>query len=943
MPPASPAELITRRVHRRQQSARHPGHWGRRFGLALAAVLSLAAAILLLLAGSAYTQLTQNLPPIALLDALLGPDGHLRAPSQILSRDGEVLLFEYRNPNAQGANYLALEQIPPDLINAILAQSDPGFREHSGLGGANWRDPTPATLAERLVVELLLYNEPESARRALRMRLLAAQATAEFGRDQVLEWYLNHADFGHLSFGADAAARVYFGKLASELTLAESALLAAAADAPALNPLDAPALALERQGRVLQAMVAQGYLNQEQALSANTVPLALLPPHAPAAPHSAEFFGLVLEQLAEHFPPGRVRRGGLKIITTLDAALQEEIACTAAVQIARLTGNLPLNSLAGVDCETARLLPTFNSDAIQAGATLAADVIVIDSASGQILALLGNPKLSHPPGTAVSPFVYLTAFTRGFGPASLVWDVPASLPPGLEGYTNATGEFHGPLSIRAALANDYLVPALQILAQVGPANAWRTATQAGLLELAAETGYQPLVGQSEVSLLNLVQAYSVFSNQGLLSGQPQADGRLMPTAILTVNDPDGRILLDWRAPTTRALTTAPLAYLVTDILSDVLAREASLGRPNPLETGRPAAAKLGQTASGQHTWTLGYSPQRTVGVWLGPEADTLNRALEPLAAAGLWNAVFRRAHASLEPLAFNEPVGLNRVAVCVPSGLLPTADCPQVVQELFIPGNEPLFADNLYQGVQINRQTGRLATIFTPPELVETRVYLSVPPQALEWARSAGISLAPEDYDAIFTSTGSSTAAIQSPSIFSYVGGQVPVLGRADGEDFAYYRVQVGEGLNPRQWLQLGEDRTTPVTDGELAVWDTSGLNGLYALQLLVVTTDNSIQTANLQVTVDNTPPELQILFPTAGAQFTYPAERELTFQARAEDAIALARVEFLVDDRPVLSLSTAPFAVVWSGSPGTHTLTVRAFDQAGNMSELSLEFTLQR
>ncbi len=938
-----PAEIIARRSRRRQQAARHPRHGFRRLGQALGAVLSLALAAAVIVLAFGYTQITRDLPSLDPLPVLLGPAGQVRQPSQILDRSGTTILLDFSNPHAAAAQYLPLADIPTTLVEAVLAHSDPAFWEHNGFSATSLNDPRPATLAERVVSEFLLYNEPDSPARALRMRLLAAQATRAFGRDQILEWFLNHADYGQRAYGVDAASRVYFGQPATTLTLAQAALLAAAAEAPALNPLEAPALALENQGRALQAMVTQDYLDFETAVAANAAPLSLQP--AAASPISAapDFTTLLLEQLAPHFPLARLQRGGLRVITSLDADLQDAVACAAAVQAARLQGQQPLNSLAGQDCEAARLLPTLPVSAVLAGAPLAAEVAVLDSRTGHLLALLGNPQRGHTPGTALSPFVYLTAFTRGYGPASLVWDIPASLPPGLEGFTNADGRFHGPLRLRTALANDYVVPALQILSQVGAANVWRTAAQAGLPDLGSGDPFRPLLDQGSISLLALTHSYSIFSNQGFQSGQPLSNGQLTPATLLTVQDPDGRLLLDWRTPETRALTTAQLAFLLTDILADVLARAESLGRPNPLEPGRPAAAKLGQTANGQEAWTLGYSPQLTIGIWLGPQTGSLPRPLEPRAAAGLWQAVFRAAHANLEPQAFAAPAGLTRIAVCNPSGLLPTSDCPEVVEELFIPGNEPLFADTLYQAVQVNRQTGRLATVFTPPELIETRVFLHVPPEARLWAEAAGIDLAPEDYDAVFTTANRGTAAILSPAVFSYVRGLTPITGDAAGEGFAYYRLQVGEGLNPRQWLQLGQDRTQPVTGGQLAVWDTSGLDGLYALQLLVVAADNSIQSATIQVTVDNTPPDLQIIFPVPGAVFTFPAERQITLQARAEDTIALERVEFLVNGELVLALTRPPFAAVWSGQPGTHTLTVRAVDAAGNIREASLEFTLQR
>ncbi|MBI3160276.1 MAG: transglycosylase domain-containing protein [Chloroflexi bacterium] len=938
--PTDPTPIIRRRARRRRGAAGHPGRWWVRGGVGLAALLNAVLALAVLTGVWMYAGATQDLPPTALLSALMGPQGQLRQPSRILDRTGEVVLLEYSHPGVLGAAYIPLAEIPPDLANAIVAQLDPGFHEHSGAALASWRDPEPQTLAERLADELLLYAEPPGPRRALRLRLLAAQMTAEFGRDQILEWFLNHADFGHLAFGADAAARVYFGKPLAALNLAENAMLAAIAQAPALNPQDAPALALERQGRVLRAMLAQGMITAEQAIQANANPLTLQPLQETAAPLAPEFVALALEQLSADIPSERLERGGLRVLTTLDANLQAEVACGAAVQLARLSDDLSPTSLADVDCELARLLPTLPPGPALAG-RLEAQAAVLDNASGQILALVGDPAWAHTPGTSLSPFVYLTAFARGFSPASLAWDVPASLPAGLEGYGNADGDFHGPLRLRTALANDYVVPALQVLAQVGPPNTWNTATQSGLEGLDPADPGRQLLDRGELSLLALTHAYSMLGNQGLLAGRADATGRPVAGALLRVEDAHGRVLFDYTQPGQRAVTSAQLAYLVTHILSDVLARQPSLGRPNPLEPGRPAAAKLGQTANGLDTWTLGYSPQLTVGVWIGAAEGEAGGPLSPLAVAGLWHAVFRAAHASLPALSFSEPAGLSRIQVCDPSGLLPGADCPTVVEELFMPGTEPHFLDNLYQRVLVNRQTGRLATVFTPPELVESRVYLAVPPQARDWALAAGLDLPPEDYDAIFTSGSQGPVSIQSPPVFAYVRGIVSIIGQADVPDFAYYRVQIGEGLYPLQWLQIGHDHPTAVAGGELVQWDTSGLNGLYAVQLLVIDSQNVVQTATIQVTVDNLPPSVQILYPAEEQTFQYPGERNLTFQAQVDDGIALASVEFLVDGRLLIRLASAPFAAAWQGTAGEHTLTVRATDLAGNTTTQSVTFTL--
>ncbi len=952
--PSTPlvSRIVASRQNRREQRQRRAGQ---RAGLFLRGVLLIVSVFLVLGvmgATAAYAGLTQGLPSIEELPVLLDPpNGLLLQPTRLYDRTGQIVLLELESPAIGERRYLPLNEIPPHFILAVLASQEPDYWDSGGFSFTNLEDTNPG-IAERLVLNLLLWGEPQGAARTLRARLLASQALAQYGHQKVLEWYLNSLDFGQLAYGTDSASRVYFGKPPAELTLAEAALLAAAADAPALNPIDAPQVAIEHQSNVLEAMLANGFITAEQALAANTLPLEIQPGEIPAS-LAPDFTGLALSQLGTRIPIDRLQRGGFQIITTLDTELQAQVACAAAAQIAQLSGDVA-SSPSSQDCPTARLLPSLPRDEPPALLGFSASVVVLDPRSGEVLALIGDPLAPHTPGSLLSPFVYLTAFTRGFSPASLVWDIPASLPASLSGYANPDGQFHGPARIRTALANDYVVPAVQVLGQIGAENVWRSARQSGLTSLEIPSGdaaYRLLFDEGPVNLLEAAHAFSMLANQGFLAGQSfQTDTMdelppLIASALLKVSDYGNRVWLDFERPVSRAIVSAQLAYLITNILSDEAARQPSLGRPNPLEIGLPAAAKLGQTTTRGDTWAIGYTPQRVVGVWIGYPVETeLTSPLFPLPAAGLWHAVLKTAQADLSVAGWQEPVGLTRLQVCDPSGLLATNLCPNIVTEIFLPGSEPVQLDNLYRSFLVNSQTGRLATVFTPPELVEEQVFLVVPPEAAAWAASAGLPTPPDTYDVIFNpSPSAGDAAITAPEIFAYISGSVPIAGRARGENFAFYRVQIGEGLNPRQWLQIGVDISTPVEDGQLMMWDTSGLNGLYAVQLLVVRQDQSIETATIQVTVDNVPPVLQILYPAEGQRFAYPLQNAITFQVQVSDDLGIQRVEFLVDGVSVSSLTQAPFAAPWEGGLGQHTLTVRATDLAGNVTETNITFVIER
>jgi membrane peptidoglycan carboxypeptidase len=920
-----------------------------RFGLGFAAVLSVLLIAAVVWVSFIYSQFSSDLPSIDALPVLLdGSEGQFQQPTRIYARDGQTLLLTLANPNAEDAVYLPLKDIPQHMQDATLAASDPDFWQHHGFHLQI--DGRQLTLAQRLVQELLLWGENGKDGYDLRLSLLAAQATSKYGRQSILEWYLNSADYGQMAYGVDEAARVYFGKPATDLTLAEAAMLAATAEAPALNPIDAPDIAIQRQGAVLQTMLGLGFISTEEALNANASPIQVQSRATHTESAAPEFADYLLAQLYALFGHSRVARGGLVVVSSLDMDLQQEAQCAVQVQLARLHGEIPLSQLGDNDCEAARLLPTMNANQVSTAPDIEAGVVVLEPSTGQILAMIGDPLQGHTPGSVLTPFVYLTAFTRGLSPAGLVWDIPGSLPPGLGDVENSDGEFHGPMRIRTALANDYLVPALSTLMQMGPTNVWRTAQQSGLASLPLyydNMAYRLLLDAGDVDLLEVTQAYNMLGNQGKLVGQPFSPMQGAPISSYTIDkvrDSSGRTLLDWSQPQLQAVVSPQLAYLVTDVLSDELARQPAYGHPNILEIGRPAAVKTGQSTSRDSVWTVGYTPQYTIGVWVGLPQPHNNAETEisPLAAAGLWHALMKSALIDQAPIAWEESLGISHVNVCDPSGLLPTADCPNVVEEVFLSGTEPQQEDNLYKTYLVNRQTGRLATVHTPSEFVDEQVFLDVPPEALEWARQAGLAVPPEDYDVIFNPVeGLGPVAITSPQMFDYISGIVEVMGRANLEGMQYYRLQIGEGLYPRQWLQIGNDISSLVEDGLLVTWDTTGLDGLYAVQLLVVAQDQSVQETTIQVTVDNIKPVVEITLPSAGQVIASSEARSLTFQAQVTDNIGVAQVEFYLDGGKLSQLTETPYAVPWQGTVGEHELRVVATDLAGNRGETSVKFNV--
>ena len=977
-------------LYRKQPKSSHRNRL-LRIGIVSSSFLSLLGVIIIVSIAWLYSDLTRNLPSLEQLPQLLDPpDGILLEPTRLYDSTGEHIIRTLKDPSSNGRQYLALPPelwkdhswqvsspdrpevqayLPAELVDAILAVVEPSFWNSPGFSISGLFDNASPTLAQRLVRDLLLADEPAGLRRSLRESLLAAQLTATYGRVKVLEWYLNIARFGSLVYGASDAAQVYLGKSAEALNLAEAAILAAAHEAPAINLLYATEFTLEKQKEILTRMYELGIINLRELNQALTYPIAFHSPEIVEADPFFPFTELVLEGLAEKLEADKLERGGLDIITTLDYDLQVQTSCAASTQVMRMEEPGADDSTSPrSDCQAARLLPTLAIEERASPGSLSAHVLVLDPRSGHILAFSGDTdsnlnrlhQAAYEPGSLITPFIYLTSFTRGMGPASLVWDIPLS-ENDLQ-LNNANQIYHGPVSLRTAFANDYFIPAAQVLAQVGPDSVSRITREFGLTSISVNDLNEmlvsrPLLSGGQVSLVEIGQAYSVFANQGVLAGQAtsQQSGNnglapLKPVTILSVKDRNGNTwmncldLLINCTPQVRPIVSPQLAYLVTDLLSDEPSRWPSLGHPNPLEIGRPAGAKIGLVGSKAQAWTAGFTPQVTAVVWLGD--TSFQEQLPPgnitsKASAGLWHAVIQYASRNLDPEDWSVPDGISRVETCYPSGLLPTANCPTVVMEVFINGNEPTSPDNLYRIFQVNRETGRLATIFTPSELVEERVYLVVPPNATEWAKAAGLPTPPDAYDAITAQPNLEDVRIDSPEMFSHLGGSVKITGTAAGPNFEFYRVQVGKGLNPREWIQIGDTKNTPVVGDVLAEWDLNSLSGLYAVQLQVVRTDQRIETAIIQVTVDNQKPEVTILQPDQAQQFGAAKENNIILQVEAWDDIGVHKVDFFINNQIIASLSQPPFTISWTPSPGQHVFLVKAVDQANNTSEETISFSV--
>lgn len=983
-----PSSSEIRRMRKQRRNERR----GTKSITRVAIVLVAACVVFLGVAGLGvslfYAELQRGLPEIDALERSFAaePDGFI-PPTRLFDRTGDVIVEEFLHPLAAERIWFS---IPPDsnsvifrnIVSATLAAQDgtywanPGFelkqvlRVLWGSDQAAQDELENTTITMQLAQYMLQPLQDASINprsRFLRSMMLASRMTETYSKEQILEWYLNSVYYGNLAYGIDAAALVYFGVHVSDLSLAQAAMLASIPLHPELNPVDAPLQARERQLGILQRMVESGTVQENDGYQAMQAALQLRDAaEIRAGLHTSGFNAHAWNQMLDIMGPKFSHRPALRVTTTLDMSLQLQVDCAARTYLARMQGNDPamvLEAQDGSSCFAAASLPPLRPGDVGVDHNIReASVVVIDPFNGEILSifdtrgLLSNQEAStlaadqpHRLGSAFYPFIYLTAFSRGLAPGTMVMDLPpgTSVTSGgdtTQGIVN-WNEYQGPVSMRVALAGSYDAAAERALEAAGMANVIRTAEQMGItLADSIGSSYQHLLSLDEVeaTVIDFTFASSVMANNGSMVGMslPGSGGIseanvLHPTAIISIEDVLGNQIYQ-AEPEVRVVLSPQLAYLMNDVLSDEVVRWDIYGQFNPLEIGRPAGAVIGTTDASQDNWTIGFTPARAVGVWIGNGDESLVGVGDLNGAAPLWHALMRHSVQELPLQGWSAPPGLSEMEVCYPSGLLPTLYCPTVVNEVFIHGTEPTAYDHLYKPFRINKETGNLATLFTPLELVEERVYMVPPPEALEWARQVGIEQPPQEYDSIYVQPDINPEVnITSLDPFMYASGELLIEGNAHPEGFLYYRLQYGMGINPTRWVQLEENVQDEVQDGVLGTWDTEGLNGLYTLQLVVVREGDRVDTAAVPLTIDNQPPLVQLVTPQDDQIFSRTQDADVVIRAEASDETGLSQVVFYLDGRRISLVEVLPYSTVWEiVGVGEHTLFARAYDLAGNSTQ---------
>lgn len=583
-----------------------------------------------------------------------------------LARDGSAMRQLLTAEGDRVSSAARFEELPGFLIQATLAAEDRRFWNHGGVDlmavARAVRDNASAgrvvSGASTIHQQLAKVSAGQMQKRTLAVKVIEAlqarRLAMSWPRERVLTEYLNRIHYGNLLTGCTAAASGYLNKPLRDLTLAESAFLAAIPQSPTrLNPFRHRESVRPRQERILHAMREQGMITDEQWRVALAEPLVLKRYTGGfAAPHAVE---MLRDQ-------AKVADGGVR--TTIDAALQTQVEKIIAARLATLK----------------------ERHVTQAAA------VVIHNASGEVLALAGSRDffapdggqingawVPHSPGSAMKPFTYQLAFERGFTPASVLADLPVEYPTptGVYRPENYAHRIYGPVTCRDALGNSLNIATVKLLASLGGAEALLTRVRelglSTLTESAEHYGLGLTIGNAPVRLVELVNAYACLARLG-----EWKEWRLIKSDLALPG---------------RAILRSEACYQIADILSDNQARSMTFGTHSPLRLPFRAAVKTGTSQSYRDNWTLGFTPEYTVGVWAGNFDNTPMQEVSGVTgAAPIWRDILLHLHASSPATWYEEPKALVRARIDPRTGRQLTAQSPPSRlsrEELFIQGALP--------------------------------------------------------------------------------------------------------------------------------------------------------------------------------------------------------------------------------------------------------------
>lgn len=623
--------------------------------------------------------------------------------TKIYDRTGEVLLYDLHQDVRR--TVVPNENISRYIKNGTVAIEDDQFYNHIGidvwaifraaytnftqgdlLGGQGG-----STITQQVIKNSLLENDKKLTRK-VKEAILSIKLERVLTKDQILWHYLNESPYGGTIYGVEEAAQAYFGKSAADVTLAEAAYIAALPQAPTyLSPYGNNRDALDaRKNLVLDRMRVNGFITNDEMEAAKNEVVEFQPQVVSGirAPH---FVMYIREQLVEKYGEEALAERGFRVITTLDWELEqkaEEIVKRKAIENTEKF-NATNAGLVAVDPQTGDVLTMVGSR---------------DYFSDEIDGNFNVALAKRQPGSSIKPFVYASAFRKGYLPNTVVFDVKTQFSP-LCGATdwssespcyspnNYNGEFRGPISMRNALAQSLNIPAVKTLYLAGIKDTLKFAADMGLTTLndPDRYGLTLVLGGGEVRLLDMTEAYGVFANEGV---------RAQPRTILRIEDSTGNIIEENKVETSRVLDRN-VALMIADILSDSVAREplwhnySGVSFPN-----RDVAIKSGSTNNLRDAWIMGFAPNMAVGVWVGNNDNKpMGGGLSGLIATPMWREFMDIALEKVPIESFAQPdINLAGVKPILQGNYI---DSSLLLQQLQNAGNDDFKLDlsSIYQNI----------------------------------------------------------------------------------------------------------------------------------------------------------------------------------------------------------------------------------------------------
>jgi penicillin-binding protein 1C len=606
------------------------------------------------------------------------PKGRLK-PAPVVSLSlvdrHNTLLREILSDEGGRCRWVALGEVSPDLLRATVVAEDRAFYLHPGVN--------PFAIA-RALVQNIRYGQIVSGastisqqvvRNIFRHRrtifsklyeiLLALRLEHTISKEKILTQYLNRIYYGNQAYGIAAASKLYFDKPPADLSLAEAAFLAGLPRSPtALNPYLHFKEAKKRQEHILFQMHKNGDIDRDRWKRAKEEGFQLISARKNfRAPHFCDF---VLSQV-----PSSVRGTISRIHTTCDYTIQKRIETLVKVHIEALEEKNISN----------------------------AAVIVLDNVSGEILSMVGskdffderhdgqvNGAISlRQPGSTLKPFTYSLAMERGMTAAEILEDRDFYYPTPEGSYSprNYDEKFHGAVRLRHALACSYNVPAVSLLERLGADLLYQRLKQLGFVSLDKSPihyGVGLTLGNGEVTLLELVRAYSTLARGGLYFGEK---------SIIKCFDSEGKIIIRKKGEKSRRIFSNEIAFIISDILSDRDARIPAFGYLSPLNLPFDCAVKTGTSVDFRDNWTIGYTPRYTVGVWVGNfDAAPMFNISGVTGCGPLFKDIMLLLENKNSDIKFAEAKDVMKAKICPLSGKLATEFCPGAMEEIFITGTE---------------------------------------------------------------------------------------------------------------------------------------------------------------------------------------------------------------------------------------------------------------